>query len=69
MMTQKFDFQKMSRKELRKYVLTHREDDEALRIYMDRLHNESGVIRQTGGLNEEDLKQLEQLIEQRVKDE
>jgi len=68
-MTQEFDFQKMSRKELRKYVLTHREDDEALRSYMDRLHNESGVIRQSGGLNEEDFKQLEQLIERRVKDE
>ncbi|HAZ44395.1 MAG TPA: hypothetical protein DDW76_06200 [Cyanobacteria bacterium UBA11369] len=57
-MTQKVDFQKMSRKELRKYVLTHREDDEALRIYMDRLHNESGVFRQTGGLNEEDRRVL-----------
>ena len=61
-MTLKPDFQQMSRKELRNYVLTHREDEEALRIYMVRLHNEPGVIRQTGGLNEEDLNQLEQLI-------
>ena len=67
-MTQKLDFQKMSRKELRTYVLAHREDDEALRIYMERLHNEPGVIRQTGGLNEEDLNQLEQLIKKRVGD-
>ncbi len=67
-MTQKLDFQKMSRKELRNYVLAHREDDEALRIYMERLHNEPGVIRQTGGLNEEDLNQLEQLIKKRVGD-
>ena len=58
----------MSRKELRTYVLAHREDDEALRIYMERLHNEPGVIRQTGGLNEEDLNQLEQLIKKRVGD-
>ncbi|MEC4812429.1 MAG: hypothetical protein SAK29_04010 [Scytonema sp. PMC 1069.18] len=64
MMTLKPDFQQMSRKELRAYVLTHREDEEAIRIYMARLHNESGVIRQTGGLNEEDLNQLEQLIRQ-----
>ncbi|MGK7875831.1 MAG: hypothetical protein AB4426_21800 [Xenococcaceae cyanobacterium] len=68
MMTQKLDFQQMSRKELRTYVLNNREDEEALRIYMERLHNEPGVIRQTGGLNEEDLNQLEQLLEKRVKD-
>ncbi len=65
-MTQKHDFQQMNRKELRTYVLAHRQDDEALRIYMERLHNESGVIRQTGGLNEEDLNQLEQLIKRSV---
>ncbi|WP_260676007.1 DUF6887 family protein [[Scytonema hofmanni] UTEX B 1581] len=58
----------MSRKELRTYVLTHREDEEAIRIYMARLHNEPGVIRQSGGLNEEDLNQLEQLIKTRVSD-
>ena len=67
-MTQKLDFQQMSRKELRTYVLAHREDEEALRIYMERLHKESGVIRQTGGLNEEDIKQLEQLLEKQLKD-
>ena len=67
-MTQKPDFQQMSRKELRTYVLTHREDEEAIRIYMARLHNEPGVIRQSGGLNEEDLKQLEQMIKARVSD-
>lgn len=66
-MTQKLNFQQMNRKELRAYVLTHREDEEALRIYMERLHNEPGVIRQTGGLNEEDLNQLEQLIKRRMK--
>jgi hypothetical protein len=33
MVTLKPDFQQMSRKELRTYVLTHREDEEALRIY------------------------------------
>jgi enolase len=67
MMTLKPDFQQMSRKELRTYVLTHREDEEALRIYMARLHNETGVIRQTGGIDEEDFNQLEQLI-RRVSD-
>ncbi|MBR8835546.1 MAG: hypothetical protein DSM106950_16405 [Stigonema ocellatum SAG 48.90 = DSM 106950] len=52
MMTLKPEFQQMSQKELRTYALTHSEDEEALRIYMARLHNESGVIRQTGRLNE-----------------
>ena len=67
-MTQKLDFQKMSRKELRTYVLNHRDDEEALRIYMDRMHNDPGVIRQIGGLNEADLKFLEQAIAKQVKD-
>ncbi|WP_375340254.1 DUF6887 family protein [Planktothricoides raciborskii] len=58
----------MSRKELRTYVLNHREDEEALRIYMDRMHNDPGVIRQIGGLNEADLKFLEQAIAKQVKD-
>lgn len=62
-MTQKLNFQKMSRKQLRAYVLAHRADDEALRIYMERLRNEPGIIRQTGGLNEDDLNQLAQLIQ------
>jgi len=65
-MTQKPNFKQMSRKELRIYVLTHREDEEALRIYMQRLQNESGIIRQTGGLNEKDIDQLEQLIKRRT---
>jgi hypothetical protein len=68
MMTQKPDFQQMSRKELRAYVLAHRSDSEALRIYMKRLQSESGVIRQTGGLNEADLNQLEKLLEKRIGD-
>jgi hypothetical protein len=68
MMTLKPDFQQMSRKELRTYILSHREDEAALQIYMTRLHNEPGVIRQTGGLNEEDFNQLEQLIKRRVSD-
>lgn len=67
-MTLNLDFHQISRKELRTYVLTHRENEEALRIYMARLQNEPGIIRQTGGLNEEDLSQLEQLIKRQVSD-
>ena len=65
-MRQTPDFQQMSRKELRKYVLTHREDEEALRIYMERLRNESGVNRYRGGLDEQDFQQLEQLLDKKT---
>lgn len=65
-MTQKPDFHQMSRKELRTYVLAHREDEEALRIYIDRMRREPGVIRQIGGPNQEDLTQLERLLERQV---
>ncbi len=67
-MTHELNFEEMSRKELRTYVLAHRENQEALRIYMERLHNEPGIIRYTGGLNEEDFIQLEQLLSREVKD-
>ncbi|HEY9645476.1 MAG TPA: hypothetical protein V6C88_03850 [Chroococcidiopsis sp.] len=65
-MTQKPDFHAISRKDLRRYVLTHRDDEEALQIYMERLKTEPGVIRQRGGLAEVDLAQLEQLIQNRA---
>jgi hypothetical protein len=65
MMTQKPNFNQMNRKELRNYVLTHRQDEEALRIYMERLHSEPGIDRYTGGLNGQDFSQLEQLLEKK----
>ena len=34
-MTHELNFEEMSRKELRTYVLAHRENQEALRIYME----------------------------------
>ena len=57
-MTQKPNFQQMSRKDLRSYVLTHREDSEALRIYMDRLQTESGVTRYRGEFNQANFSEL-----------
>ena len=65
MMTQKPDFQQMNRKELRNYVLTHRQDEEALRIYMERLHSEPGINRYRGGLDGQDFNQLEQVLEKK----
>jgi hypothetical protein len=57
------DFQNMSRKALRDYVLSHRQDEEALRIYMHRLQTESGVVRHLGGVSEQDFAQLEQIVQ------
>ena len=56
------DFYQMSRPELRKYVLSHREDDEALRIYMDRMRTEPGVTRFTLTPSQEDMKKLEEFL-------
>lgn len=56
------NFSLMSRKELRAYVLSHRDDEEALRMYMDRLHNDPDVIRHQGDCSEDGLAKLEQLI-------
>ncbi|NET62836.1 MAG: hypothetical protein F6K47_44135 [Symploca sp. SIO2E6] len=65
-MTQKFNFQTMPRKELRAYVLSHRDDEDALRIYMDRLKNESGIIRHQGGITTNDLAKLDQLLQNSI---
>lgn len=62
-MTQKPNLQTMPRRELRAYVLSHRDDENALRIYMDRLKSESGIIRHQGGITADDLDQLDQLLQ------
>jgi hypothetical protein len=56
------DFYQISRQDLRKYVLSHREDDEALRVYMDRMQTEAGVTRFTITSSEEDMKKLEEYL-------
>jgi hypothetical protein len=63
-MTQNLDLKHLSRKALRAYVLSHREDEEALRLYMDRLHSDPDVIRHTGGFDQEGY--LEELIRQQA---
>ena len=65
-MTPQPDFQTMSRKELRSYVLSHRADENALRIYMDRLKTEPGIDRYRGGVSADDLAQLDRLLQQSV---
>ena len=40
----KLNFQEMSQQELHKYILTHREDQEAFYTYIDKLHKEGNWI-------------------------
>jgi hypothetical protein len=49
---------------LRAYVLSHRDDEEALHLYMDRLHTDPDVDRQTGTFDQEGAAHLKKLIEQ-----
>jgi hypothetical protein len=44
-MTAKPDFATMSNVELRAYVLEHRNDEEALHAYLDKLHDENPSSR------------------------
>ena len=65
-MTQQPNFESMPRQELRAYVLSHREDENALRIYMNRLKNEPGIDRYQGGVSVDDLAQLDRLLQKSV---
>ena len=65
-MTQQPNFQSMPRQELRAYVLSHRDDENALRIYMNRLKNEPGIDRYQGGVSADDLAQLDRLLQKSV---
>ena len=62
-MNNKPDFHQIPRQDLRTYVLAHRKDDEALRIYIDRMRTEPGITRFNGTISEEDFKKPEELIQ------
>ncbi|MBD2594912.1 hypothetical protein H6G74_11300 [Nostoc spongiaeforme FACHB-130] len=40
----KYDFMSMTRSELRRYILEHREDEAAFQIYLDRFSSNSSEI-------------------------
>jgi hypothetical protein len=65
-MSEKPNFQEMTRKELRAYVLAYRDDEEAIRCYMDRLHNDPDVFRFRGSYGQVHEEQFKQLIEQQA---
>lgn len=58
------DFSKMSRKELRAYVLAHREDDEAIEALIERGSPNSPIypFPQTN----EDLKEMEEILKRKL---
>lgn len=49
------NFQLMDQKELRKYVLEHREDQDAFHAYVDKLHLEGHWIEMPPMQSEQDL--------------
>jgi hypothetical protein len=51
------NFQSMSQKELQRYVLDHRDDQEAFYAYIDRLHQEGNWIEMPPIESVEDLEQ------------
>jgi hypothetical protein len=62
------DFNKMSRTELRAYILVNREDDDAIEALINRMNPNSPVYPYPQ--TEEDFKQMQELLRQKlIKDE
>jgi hypothetical protein len=58
-----FDYRQMNQKELRKYVLTHREDEEAFHAYVDLLHAEGNWVEMPALESEQDLDKYPEFID------
>lgn len=61
-------FDQMSNTELRAYVLSHREDEQAWDIYVERLKDDPTVIRIPPSLDEAGWTKVEQLIKERTQE-
>ena len=57
------NFEAMSRKELLAYIREHRDDDEAFRIYMDRVTAEPATEIYPAPQSIDDLKNFPELLE------
>jgi hypothetical protein len=57
------NFQSMNQKELKNYVLEHREDQEAFHAYIDRLHTEGNWIDMPPIQSDQDLDNYPEFIE------
>ena len=59
----KANFSKMSRKELREYVLKHRDEDTAFYAYVDKLNEEGNWVEMPPTESIDDLKNYPKFIE------
>ncbi|MEB3211589.1 MAG: hypothetical protein VKL39_09540 [Leptolyngbyaceae bacterium] len=59
------DFSKMTRQELRQYVLSHREDDDAIAALIHR--GNSNAVNYPFPEHEEDLEWMSELLQQKLK--
>jgi len=57
------DFQKMSQKDLRAYVLDHRDDQDAFYAYIDKLNAEAQWVEMPPLQSVEDLDQYPEFVE------
>jgi hypothetical protein len=57
------NYQQMSQKELREYVLSHREDEGAFHAYVDRLHAEGNWVEMPALESEQDLDNYPEFID------
>jgi hypothetical protein len=57
------DFQTMSQKDLRAYVLAHRDDQEAFYAYVDKLHAEASWVEMPPLKSLEDVENYPQFVE------
>ncbi|MFB2833339.1 DUF6887 family protein [Floridanema evergladense] len=58
------NFEAMSRKELREYVLAHRDDDDAFYALMDRIYQQPNKTWFPAPKSIDDLKHFPELLEQ-----
>lgn len=57
------DFQAMTRKELRAYVLKHRDDNEAFYVYMDKFHAEAKGVKHPPLKSIDDIEKYPEFLE------
>ena len=67
-MNQKPNFNRMSYQELKKYVLSHREDDEAFYAYLDKVRERKDRVVYPPLKSLEDLEKYPEVIEQMRQD-
>ncbi len=56
------EFQTMSQKELQKYMLSHRDDQEAFYAYIDKLHQEGNWVEMPPVDSVEDLEKYPEFV-------